>query len=74
MISNEPHTSTSQNTERKMMTTTRKHLRITITGETYGDLVEALEEVHRKVEEEYLSGFDRNETGDYEFDITESAK
>jgi len=56
------------------MTTTRKHLRITITGETYGDLVEALEEVHRKVEEEYLSGFDRNETGGYEFDITESAK
>jgi len=56
------------------MTTTRKHLRITITGETYGDLVEALEEVHRKVEEEYTSGFDRNETGDYEFDITESAK
>jgi len=56
------------------MTTTRKHLRINITGETYGDLVEALEEVHRKVEEEYTSGFDRNETGDYEFDITESAK
>jgi hypothetical protein len=54
-----------------MMTTTRKHLRITITGETYDDLVEALEEVHRKVEEEYISGFDSNETGDYEFDITD---
>ena len=53
------------------MATTRKHLLITITGETYGDLVEALEEVHRKVEEEYISGFDRNETGDYEFDITD---
>ena len=53
------------------MTTTRKHLRITITGETYDDLIEALKEVHRKVEEEYISGFDSNESGDYEFDVTE---
>jgi hypothetical protein len=56
------------------MTTTHKHLRITITGETYDDLVEALEEVHRKVEEEYTSGFNSNETGDYEFDIKEHTK
>ena len=61
-------------TSHNIMTTTRKHLRITITGETYDDLIEALKEVHRKVEEEYISGFDSNETGDYEFDITESAK
>ena len=53
------------------MTTTRKHLRITITGETYDDLVEAIKEVQRKVEEQYISGFDSNETGDYEFDVTE---
>jgi hypothetical protein len=53
------------------MTTTRKHLRITITGESFYDLEVALDEVKKKIEEEYLSGFDRNETGDYEFDITD---
>ena len=53
------------------MSSTRKHLHITITGETYDDLVEALKEVRRKVEEEYISGFDSNETVNYEFDITE---
>ena len=53
------------------MTTTRKHLRITITGETYFDLEVALREVLKKIEEEYISGFNSNETGDYEFDVTE---
>jgi hypothetical protein len=56
------------------MTTTRKHFSISITGESFYDLEVALDEVKKKIEEEYLSGFDRNETGDYEFDITESAK
>jgi methylase of polypeptide subunit release factors len=49
----------------------RKYLRITITGETYDDLVEALKEVRRKVEEQYISGSDSNETGDYDFNVTE---
>lgn len=53
------------------MTTTRKHLRITITGESFYDLEVALDEVKKKIEEQYLSGFDSNETGDYEFDVTE---
>lgn len=53
------------------MTSYRKHLRISISGETYDDLIEALKEVHRKVEEEYISGSDKNETGDYEFNVTE---
>jgi hypothetical protein len=49
----------------------RKHLRITITGESFYDLEVALDEVKKKIEEEYLSGFDRSATGDYEFDITD---
>ena len=53
-----------------MMTTTRK-LRITITGESFYDLEVALDEVKKKIEEEYISGFNSNETGDYEFDITD---
>jgi hypothetical protein len=53
------------------MTSTRKHLRITITGESFYDLEVALDEVKKKIEEQYLSGFDNNETGDYEFDVTE---
>jgi hypothetical protein len=53
------------------MTSTRKHLRITITGESFYDLEVALDEVKKKIEEQYLSGFYNNETGDYEFDVTE---
>ena len=53
------------------MTTTRKHLRITITGESFYDLEVALDEVKKKIEEEYLSGFDSNEAGNYKFDITD---
>lgn len=53
------------------MSSTRKHLRITITGETFCDLEVALDEIKKKIEEQYLSGFDSCETGDYEFDVTE---
>ncbi len=53
------------------MTSTRKHLRITITGETFWDLEVALDEVKKYIQDEYLSGFNSNETGDYEFDVTE---
>lgn len=53
------------------MSSTRKHLRITITGESFYDLEVALDEVKKKIEEQYLSGFDSNETGDYEFDVTD---
>lgn len=50
---------------------TRKFLNIEISGETYSDLEAALEEVLHKVREEYLSGHGSNETGDYEFSVTE---
>ena len=56
------------------MTATRKKLSITITGETFSDLEIALEEVKKYIEDEYLSGFGSNETGDYEFDVTEELK
>ena len=52
------------------MTSTRKNLRVTITGETFNDLELALEQVKNYVEDEYLSGFGSNETGSYEFDVT----
>jgi len=52
------------------MTSTRKNLRVTITGETFNDLELALEEVKNYIEDEYLSGFGSNETGSYEFDVT----
>lgn len=48
-----------------------KHLTITITGETETDLVIALEEVKSQVEKEFTSGFDRNETGSYTFELEE---
>ena len=52
------------------MTLTRKQLKITITGESFYDLEVALDEVKKQIEDEYLSGFNRNETGSYVFDVT----
>jgi hypothetical protein len=49
-----------------------KTLMIEINGKTDGDLSIALDEVKKKVEQGYLSGFDRNDTGNYEFDIKEN--
>lgn len=49
----------------------RKRLTITITGETTDGLGVSLDEVKRKVAEGYLSGFDSNETDDYEFEIVD---
>ena len=59
---------------KRLMTATSKKLSITITGETFSDLEIALEEVKKYIEDEYLSGFGSNETGDYEFDVTEELK
>ena len=52
------------------MTSTRKHLRVTITGETFNDLELALERVKNFIENEYFSGFASNDTGSYKFDLT----
>jgi hypothetical protein len=41
-----------------------------ITGEDTEDFLFALAEVKERVERGCLSGFDRNETGDYSFVIT----
>ena len=48
-----------------------KKLNITIQGESFWDLEVALDEVKRLVEKEYLSSFNGNETGSYQFDIVE---
>jgi hypothetical protein len=44
-------------------------LDIRIEGKEEGDIELALEEVLKKVQEGYTSGADRNETGQYYFDL-----
>ena len=51
-----------------------KQLEITISGKTESDLTIALDEVRRKVEEGFLSGFDSNDSGSYTFEIKEVQK
>lgn len=53
------------------MTATRKYLRVEISGESTSDLEISIEEVKRKIADGYLSGFDSNDTADYEFNLTE---
>lgn len=53
------------------MASTRNYLRIEISGESLFDLEIALDEVHRKVSDGFLSGFGSNDTGDYEFTLTQ---
>jgi len=48
-----------------------KNLNITITGDDFFDLETALNEVKKMIEQEYLSGFNSNETSSYQFDVTE---
>lgn len=48
-----------------------KRLEILILGDTDGDLELAIDEVKAKVAQGYLAGFDRNDTGNYNFDIEE---
>jgi hypothetical protein len=48
-----------------------KILTIEIDGEAAADLTIALDEVKSKVEQGFLSGFDRNDGGNYEFNIKE---
>jgi hypothetical protein len=48
-----------------------KKLSIKVNGKTAADLTIALDEVKKKVEQGFLSGFDSNDSGDYEFDIKE---
>ena len=46
-----------------------RKLSVTIEGEEISDLELALDEVKKKVSEEYIEGYDRNETGSYFFAI-----
>lgn len=43
---------------------------IKVEGETTEELLIALDEVKRLLDEGYYSGFDSNETGSYEFEMT----
>ena len=51
-----------------------KQLEIKISGKTESDLTIALDEVGRKVEQGFLSGFDSNDSESYTFEITEVQK
>jgi hypothetical protein len=44
-------------------------LKAEISGHSYSDLTDALDELRKKVDEEYRSGFDSNDTGRYSFEI-----
>lgn len=44
-------------------------LKIQIDGETYGDLEIAIEEVLKLVGQEYVEGFDGNDTSSFSFSI-----
>ncbi|MBT2293126.1 hypothetical protein J7E73_29235 [Paenibacillus albidus] len=46
-----------------------KNLTINISGMTTDDLLDALVEVQKKVEQEYLSGADRNCSSKYLFEV-----
>ena len=48
-----------------------KILTIEVNGKTAADLAIALDEIKKKVEQGFLSGFDGNNSGNYEFDIKE---
>ena len=48
-----------------------KKLIINIKGKTTDDLILALEEVQKKIEEGYVQGHNSNEDGRYAFDISE---
>ena len=48
-----------------------KILTIEVNGKTAADLTIALDEIKKKVEQGFLSGFDSNDSGNYEFDIKE---
>lgn len=43
---------------------------IEVEGETTEDLLIALDEVKKKLDEGFFSGVDNNETGSYEFKLT----
>lgn len=47
----------------------RNLLKVEISGDSEQDLLEALDEVKKMVDEGYLSGFGSNQTGGFEFDL-----
>jgi hypothetical protein len=44
-----------------------------VEGQTRDDLIIALEEIITKVSDGYTSGHDSNDTGEYDFDVVETA-
>lgn len=52
------------------MATYRKVARIEVTGNTLDDLLTALDEAKRKIQDEFIAGSDCNDTSDYEFTVT----
>jgi hypothetical protein len=48
-----------------------KRLTITVEGETTNDLIVALDRITDQIEEDFTSGFDRNDSGRYEFAVAD---
>jgi hypothetical protein len=53
------------------MTSTRKYLRITITGESYDDLLSSLDQVRHYVSGEGRGSYGSFDESDYEYKVTE---
>jgi hypothetical protein len=47
-----------------------KVARIELTGETTEDLLIALDEVRKKISDEFIAGSDFNDSGSYDFSVT----
>ena len=52
------------------MSSYAKIARIELTGETTEDLLIALDEVRRKIGDEFIAGSDFNDSGSYDFSVT----
>lgn len=56
------------NTENRVLDEGRREFTIVAEGETLEDIVIAIEEAKRKIDEGYHSGMDSNETGEFYFE------
>ena len=56
------------NTENRVLADKRREYTIVAEGETLEDVIYAIEEAKRKIDEGYHSGMDSNETGEFYFE------
>lgn len=56
---------------RKTIMTQRLKIELELTGDEEGDIEQALDEAVRLIREGYTSGMDKNETGSFNFTVTD---